>query len=224
MPEKILSKGYHARVRHLNDEEKRLFPEAEIVRETTTTDVAWAVRNFWRHRLVHLFHPDMFINVVGASHTKLPEDPSEVNDLVKFPQSYLMKLFSKQARVPEDHLTFAAHTPSDKISLCDCSVCVRHRKFHGVHDLRFEAKKKNDQLQNVGISVPWLDETDYCLSESGLLFFEIQSLNLKRIQSVIDHVGNQQMQKIFGRIRSLTSQSRDASLYSDTGGVEIMPH
>lgn len=230
MNKSFISKGMHATVRRLSDGERKLFPDADVVRESRTTDEFWAERNFYRHRLVQLLWPDLFIHAVGANKAALPK-PIVDNDLISQSEvavPYVTRLFSKYASVPDDHSIFSAHVNNlEKLSLCGCDVCVRHRKFHGQHDLQFRAHEKSVEFEDTGVMLPWRDPTDYCQSEKGIVFFEIDMIFREKLAAIFDTLDLADDEKsraraLLRRIEALTKASCMGMLHGE-GNPEMMP-
>jgi hypothetical protein len=60
-----------------------------------------------------------------------------------------------------------------KDAICGCNTCRSHETFHREHEIERKAREFALKTKKVGISLPVSDPSDYCLSEKGILFFEM---------------------------------------------------
>lgn len=188
MDKEFYSKGSHAQVEVPLLAEQRYFAEADLVRREPARDPFWFGRLYFIHKVAKLLHPDSFINVHAVTCT-----PNEAETGI-----HNTRVFSEKAAVPEDHAVFSKHMNHFmKTSLCKCEICMRHRKFHGLHDLRTEAYHKNIELNKTGIGIHWPDESDYCLSDKGLVFFEIDGFTIEKIKAHAETLADDVRGKVF---------------------------
>lgn len=188
MGRELFSKGMHAKVHPIAEQEKILFPQADLTRLEFSDRPFHHKLLFYKHRIAQLLYPDQFIEVVGAMAKAKPDCGNA------FVKDHL--LFSKKAHVPAEHAIFAAHMEIDergprrlKRSMCACSVCDSHRKFHRDHDIAMKAFVDSSEFHRRGITVPWDDVSDYCMSYKGkILFFEIEGLDYRVLQNNVDDV------------------------------------
>lgn len=191
MKGRFFSAGYDrspTSVHTVTDAQRLRFPSADLVRYERSTNPFFYKLLFYKHRIARLLYPDQFIEVVGAVTEARPggEDSFAKDHLV----------FSRKAPVPDEHATFAAHMEIDddgpkrlKKSLCKCSVCVSHRRFHRDHDISMKAFDASSEFWRRGITVPWDDDSDYCMTDKEkILFFEIDGMDYRVLQNNIDDV------------------------------------
>lgn len=162
----------------LTPEEKKLFPHADLVRESVGTDTRLFSKLFYRHKIANLLLPDNFIEVTGAQ--VYPSDDLSNGSIYR-----ATRLFSELAPVNKNHSVFSQHIDrrydavmGSKESLCPCDICFSHREFHKSNSLDQRAKQISEEMINIGIVPPYSDPSDYCLTEKDtVIFFEIEHLD-----------------------------------------------
>lgn len=138
---------------------------------------------FYRHAIANTLFPDHFIEVTGIS---LSSDDA---------YSVLTTLYSKKAAVSSDHAVWTSHMgfklfdifgewSGQKKRICNCEVCERHAKEHGLINL-FEVWRLAIKLRRAGIYVPTDDPTDVCTAGGKLVFFEIDKLDLVKLRKYV---------------------------------------
>jgi len=221
----IYSSGACSEVYKLTNSEKKLFPEADLVKIDTDKDRFWFARLFYRHKIAHLLFPNNFIDVVGA--TVDPHGPDLFDEHKLFDKPYFSavdrehRLYSKLAKVDPEHATYSNHmklvTKNGgvfKKSICPCSICSGHREVHETRYMEEKAKHLAANLSPIGLGVPWNDPSDYCLSGNDIIFFEIdhfeEKVLLKHLTSV-DNPTSEQIAsiKLLNRYGELKRMSRD---------------
>jgi hypothetical protein len=221
----IYSSGACSEVYKLTDSEKRLFPEADLVKIVDDKDRFWFARLFYRHKIAHLLFPDNFIDVVGA--TVNPQGPDLSEEIKIFDKSYFSavdrehRLYSKLAKVDPEHATYSNHmrlvannSGVFKKSICPCSVCESHREVHEKMHMEEKAMHFGRNLSSIGLGLPWDDPSDYCLSGENIIFFEIdhfeEKVLLKHLTDIINPTSEQIASiKLLNRYGELKRMSRD---------------
>lgn len=200
-----------------------VFPHSDLVRTEYEVDRYWFLRLFYRQKIAKLLFSENFIEVVG---TKV----SPVGDGVSLRTH---SLFSKTAQVDPDHAIFSAHMTMDEKNIetwgpaCKCETCVLHRRSHQEQLLMQRAGEIADKAQKMGIILPVVDQSDYCLSQAGnVIFFEIEELRTAILRKRLQGRKRPSNDEIIAlhlleRYDSLSKASRQfASLYTE-GMVKV---
>lgn len=193
---KEFSHGFHASVLPVSEQEKILFPNADLVRIDHSSSPITFLQRCYIHNITHNLFPSNFIQVVGATRgSKVNNSPYQ--DLFKnitdktFGLEY--RIYSKMADLPQDHAVFSSHMElnenSDeenlpKVSVCSCKNCKAHRQFHNSYSLNQRALNFVRFTREYGIE-PELDPSDYCLTPKGIVFFEIAYIFPDKIRESI---------------------------------------
>lgn len=173
------SSGQHGEVYRLTG--ARVFPHSEVVKKEADADRYWFLRLFYRQRIGSLLFPDNFIEVVGTQ-----VFPSSNGVMLR-----THSLFSKEAKVNQNHAEFSNHTTwSEKLietfdptGPCTCERCVSHRNFHRENKLGERALEISKKMEAIGIKPPVNDQTDYCLGERGqVIFFEMLEFDPQKLR------------------------------------------
>ncbi len=202
------SNGIHANVYKLSERsDKWAYPFADLARVDRTYDRSYSARLYYEHKIASLLFPGHFIDVVATK--VVPHGEPFFTDLrigktvLKIPGERTYTLFSKQADVPERHAVYSSHMIVDhddgerlvKESVCTCSQCDQHRKFHYSHVLKDLAEAFAKQTDKAGIKIPSSDPSDYCLGRSGIIFFEIDNLDTKKLREFLAVTNNKDMEE-----------------------------
>lgn len=181
------SGGHVASVYKLSDSERMLFPKADLVRVDRIADPSWFARLYYKHKVASLLYPNNFIEVVGARVVAPPLlVPTQVRHAGEI-QNH--SLYSQMAPVSPDHATYADHLTlavgKDKLykdSTCSCAACIRHGQKHTIGGMARLAQEASDFISPSGIVPPADDPSDYCLTDKGILFFELKSFNPNQLR------------------------------------------
>lgn len=165
----LYSKGGNGRVYRRSEYERYIFPEADLVktvefwrRADNSSQLELVVESYLlEYQVARAMLPKNVIEVLGAA-------TDGTNG---------MRIYSKEADVPVEHAVFTAHswtTPDgDKWFNCDCEKCNTHKGFHYERDLEGMSWSIIRKARERGIGLPEEDKTDYCLSETEIIFFEV---------------------------------------------------
>ena len=182
------SGGHVASVYTLSEKDKLRFPRADLVREDSVADFSWFARLYYKQKIASLLYPDNFIEVVGAGVEPLvPVGRRQSERIQKH------NLFSKQAAVKIDHAVFSSHlrltTKGGKLykeSTCPCAHCVQHTQEHLTQNMETIARKASELISPSGIVPSADDPSDYCITDRGIIFFELQSFDPNQIKKTIN--------------------------------------
>lgn len=217
----IVSKALVFRV---SEEQKLLFPRADLVRIEGSIDKNWAAKLFYRHEIASLLFPNNFIEVIAAQVDPWDDGLLESSFLdsqeFKKAKEREHRLFSKIAEVSSDHATFSSHmnfgTSGDeiiKLSNHNCEGCKIHRKFHKSKNLEKEATKVALDMQKIGINPPINDPSDYCLNaERNIVFFEIDEFDGDKLHKYLSSLvtPNENEKKALSLLRRFISLREDS--------------
>lgn len=196
------SGGHVASIYKVSDDEKALFSRADLVRVDRVADPSWFTRLYYKHKVASLLYPDNFIEVVGARAVSLPLlVPTQTRQSEEI-QNH--NLYSQMAKVNPDHATYADHLTLVvgegklyKDFTCSCVACVRHGQEHDGRDMAKLAQEASDFISPSGIVPPTDDPGDYCLTDRGVIFFELKSfdpIQLKKSLTILEGIApNQQV-------------------------------
>lgn len=143
--------------------------------------IAYAKHIYYGHKISNLLFPGSVIDIVSAQFKR--EGGNSV-----------VKTYSKDAHVNPDHAKYSAHMhviDGEKMSLCGCPQCKRHRQFHA-YSVTENAEKLALELDTIGIKLPFTDPSDYCKTEaikgnfSPITFFEIDAINTLQLEDYLN--------------------------------------
>lgn len=189
------SHGFRSKVYLATREQRKLFPTAQLVKEDVARERSWFARAYYQHKICKLLFPANFIEVSGSQ-----VDPPDEWDIEEYKfdgklisRTYVPRIhmiYSKQAELLDDHAKFSAHMTKasagiGKASVCDCEDCYHHRDFHRELHLKDQAKKLSEQAVKIGIGLPDDDPSDYCLTENGIIFFEIDMIVVPELREYL---------------------------------------
>jgi|SRR3989344_2950627 len=170
------SNGGHGDVEHAGTTDKLWFSQADLVKSETlgAFDKDRFARLYYRHKIAELLFPGHIIQVVGASSTH-----SEESDHLRGPK-YVHKLWSRRADVPDGHVSYSSHMDksNNRLKRCTCPDCERHYTQFHTKSLKQKARRLSMRAEEVGITLLAWDETDYCLGPNGILFFEVDGIDV----------------------------------------------
>lgn len=190
------SSGCYANVYKISDVEKWEFPLADLERVDKTSDEHMFASLYYEHKIASLLFPGHFIDVVAST---IARDEPFAPELrvgkikLQIPTERTYTLFSRQADVPKEHAVFSSHMTLDgdddgmeKVSVCPCSQCSLHRRFHYYNSLKDLAETFAKQTSMAGVEIPNDDMSDYCLGRNGIIFFEINRLDTDKAKAFIN--------------------------------------
>ena len=170
------SNGGHGNVEHAGTTDRLWFSQADLVKSETlgAFDKDRFARLYYRHKIAELLFPGNIIQVVGASstHNEESDDP--------WGPKYVHRLWSRRAVVPTGHAKYSAHMDKSNNTLkrCTCPICIRHHARFHTSNLERRARRLSKHAEAMGIELPSWDETDYCLGPNGILFFEVDGIDV----------------------------------------------
>jgi len=230
MSNEFYSHGAHSNVWRVGESDKKNFPHADLLRQEKQGDSFWYARLFYMHKIASLLFPGNFIDVVGVTRDFQDQiDDGSTESNMKLPK-HTVTLFSKEARVPADHATFSSDcivSEGEKVNKCGCVKCLRHKDFHNSESLFLRAKRFSRRVQQVGITVPYKDPSDYCLDRhtNKIVFFEIEGFKPPLVAQYLESSpdttpSERRAQNLLLRYNELVAQSRK-HLISGSGVREM---
>lgn len=188
MKEKF-SNGRNGEVFFISEQERILYPHADFSKEQKYNELFLFKLIFYQHKIARLLFPANFIEVIGTSE----------------PDGETTYVFSKEAKVNPQHATFSSHKNEHFL----CGECESHKEFHS--RILNDAQNLGHSLHKKGINVPYLDETDYCISNGNIVFFEIESIDTTRLRRHLSKQGTlrpeiQQARNLLERYQNLRTQ------------------
>lgn len=198
MSREVFSHGYNSRVFRVTPEQSAQFNSADLVREVERKALMRNPNHFlelyYGYKITNLLFPDNFITVVGAQRGEPSIDRPLFDNEPQGPNLFPHRLFSREAAVPPDHAQYTAemgeYDPGIKECVCRCSTCREHDAFHRENNLEKQAREFVLKTKGMGISFPSTDPSDYCLSDNGILFFEIDGFKADQVQVYLEGLGD----------------------------------
>ncbi len=183
------SEGNHGAIYFATEREKKYFGPVGMVREEIQTEQSHSLFLFYGYKIAGLLFPDSFLKVHAVQQCRLPL--SRTTDHRGEPyekQEFLHRLFSEKASIKDEHAIYSSHMESIggfKDSVCGCSSCLDHRSFHEVNEIERQTEELVWKVEKAGISLPVDDPSDYCLTENGILFFEMSGFQPEKTEEYL---------------------------------------